>query len=317
LVSNKINKPSESITNIAVIDEVSVFTGTGLTFNTKTSDLVYGHASISSTNATFRDNLKAVAIGSYVTIAGTTSSLNNGTLLVTHITDDGTTGKMFVIGKDFVSQSSVAGTTVVNRVMFKDEITPAGSSTISKYVSNNIILNQVCGYLKINFAANVPVGSDVFVYYKAVKSSDIEGLNWIKIEPPTPVIKNDLGDFTYTDYHYNIETDKIITVDSISGVSGASTIVIPTTLGVSVGALVTGIGVGTAAVITKIDAGTGATAGQSTLTMSVVNESTVQGSVNIHSINGQFDTVTVKLVMQSTNTCAVPTIKDLRIIACA
>jgi hypothetical protein len=317
LVSNKINKPSESITNVAVIDEVSVFTGTGLTFSPKVSDTLYGHASISSTNATFRDNIKAVAIGSYVTIAGTTSSYNNGTLLVTHITDDGITGKMFVIGKDFVSQISVVGTTLVNRIMFKDEITPAGSSTISKYVSNNIILNQVCGFLKINFAANVPVGSDVFVYYKAVKSSDIEGLNWIKIEPPTPVIKNDLGDFTYTDYHYNVETDKIITVDAISGVSGASTIVIPTTTGVSVGALVTGIGVGTAAVITNIVNGTGATAGQSTLTMSVVNESTVQGSVNIHSTNGQFDTVTVKLVMQSTNTCAVPTIKDLRIIACA
>jgi len=322
LVSNKINKPSESNTNLAVIDEVSVFTGTELTFSPKSSDTVYGNASISSTNSTFRDNIKAVSIGSYITIAGTTSSLNNGTLLVSHITDDGTTGKLFFTFndssiQDFTSQSSVSGTTLVNKVMFKDEITPAGSSTISKYISNNIMLNQVCGYLKINFVANVPVGSDVFVYYKVVKSGNIDELNWIKIEPPTPVIKTDLGDFALTDYHYNVETDKIITVDAISGVSGASTIVIPTTTGVSIGALVTGIGVGTAAVITAIVDGTGADVGKSTLTMSVVNESTVQGSVNIHSTTGQFDTVAVKLVMQSTNTCAVPTIKDLRIIACA
>lgn len=321
LVSNKINKPSESNTNLAVIDEVSVFTGTGLTFNVKSADTVYGNASISSTNATFRDNLKAIAIGSYVTISGTTSSLNNGTFLVSHITDDGTTGKLFVTFntgiQDFTSQPSVSGTTVVNKVMFKDEITPAGSTTISKYVSNNIVLNQVCGYLKINFAANVPVGSDVFVYYKAIKSGDIEGLNWIKIEPPTPVIKTDINDFMLTDYHYNVETDKIINIDAISGVSGASTIVIPTTTGVAVGALVTGLGVGTAAVITAITDGTGTDAGKSTLTMSVVNASTVQGTINIHSTTGQFDTVAVKLVMQSTNTCAIPTIKDLRIIACA
>ena len=323
LVSNKINKPSESNTNLSVIDDVAVFiTGTGLTFNPKSSDSVYGNASISSTSSTFRNNINAVAIGSYITIAGTTSSLNNGTFLVSHITDDGSTGKLFFTFngssiQDFTSQPSVSGTTLVNKVMFKDEITPAGSSTISKYVSNNIVLNQVCGYLKINFAANVPVGSDVFVYYKAVKSGNIDELNWIKIEPPTPVIKTDINDFVLTDYHYNVETDKIITVDAISGLSGASTIVIPTTPGVSVGALVTGIGVGTAAVITAISDGTGATAGQTTLTMSVVNSSAVQGSINIHSTTGQFDTCAVKLVMQSTNTCAVPTIKDLRIIACA
>lgn len=322
LVSNKINKPSESNTNLAIIDDVAVFTGTGLTFNPKSSDTVYGNASISSTNSTFRDNIKAVAIGSYITIAGTTSSLNNGTFLVSHITDDGTTGKLFFTFngssiQDFTSQSSVSGTTLVNKIMFKDEITPAGSSTISKYVSNNIVLNQVCGYLKINFAANIPVGSDVFVYYKAVKSSTIEGLNWIKIEPTVPVIKTDISDFVLTDYHYNVETDKLINVDVISGVSGASTIVIPTTIGVSIGALITGIGVGTAAVITAIADGTGADVGKSTLTMSVVNASTVQGTINIHSTTGQFDTVTVKLVMQSTNTCAVPTIKDLRIIASA
>jgi hypothetical protein len=120
-----------------------------------------------------------------------------------------------------------------------------------------------------------------------------------------------------TDYHYNVETDKIINIDAISGVSGASTILIPTTTGVAVGALVTGLGVGTAAVITAITDGTGTDAGKSTLTMSVVNASIVQGTINIHSTTGQFDTVAVKLVMQSTNTCAVPTIKDLRIIACA
>lgn len=323
LISNKINAPIQSNTNLAVIDDISVFTGTGLTFNSKSTDSVYGNAYISSTNSTFRDNIHAIGIGSYITIAGTTSSLNNGTFLVTHITDDGATGKLFFVFpttstiQDFTSQSSVSGTTVVNKVMFYDEITPAGSSTISKYVTNNIALNQVCGYLKINFAANIPVESDVLVYYKASKSSDINALNWIKVEPPVPVTKTDLSDFTFTDYHFNVETDKIITVDSISGVSGANTIVIPTTAGVSIGALVTGIGVGTAAVITTIIDGTEANIGKTTLTMSVVNASTVQGSVNIHSTIGQFDTVAVKLVMQSTNTCAVPTIKDLRIIACA
>ena len=323
LISNKVNAPTESNTNLAGVDEVSVFTGTGLTFNTKASDSVYGNASISSTNSTFRNNIKAVSVGSYITVAGTTSSLNNGTFLVTHITDDGTTGKMFVSFpssssiQDFTSQSSVSGTTVVNKVMFFDEITPSGSSTISKYVSKNITLNQVCGYLKINFAGNIPVGSDVFVYYKATKSGTIDGLNWVKVDPSLPVVKTDLGDPSFTDYHYNVETDKIITVDAISGVSGASTIVIPTTTGVAVGALVTGVGVGTAAVITAITDGTGVDAGKSTLTMSVVNASTVQGSVNIHSTTGQFDTVAVKLVMQSTNSCAVPKIKDLRIIACA
>jgi hypothetical protein len=322
LIANKINKPYESNTNLALIDEVSVFTGVGLTFNTKMADTVYGNAFISSTDVTFRGKLKAIAIGTYITIAGTTSSLNNGTFLVSHITDDGTTGKLFVsfvdsVLQDFTSQVSLVGTTIVNKVMFKDDITPVGSSTVSKYVSNNIILNQVCGYLKINFSANVPLSSDVFVYYKAIKSGDINALNWVKIEPAAPVIKTDLSDFTFTDYHYNVETDNIITVDTISGVSGTNTIVIPTTVGVSIGSLVTGVGVGTASLITAIVNGTGADVGKSTLTMSVVNASTVQGSINIHSTIGQFDTVAVKLVMQSTNTCAIPTVKDLRIIACA
>jgi hypothetical protein len=201
--------------------------------------------------------------------------------------------------------------------MFFDEIAPVGSTSISKYVSNNIKLNQVCGYLKINFAANIPVNSDVLVYYKATKSSDINSLNWIKVDPSSPIVKTQLNDNTMTDYHFNVETDRIITVDAISGSSGAYTVVIPTTTGVAVGSLVTGIGIGTAAIITAITDGTGADAGKSTLTLSVANSSAVQGSVNIHSTVGQFDTVAVKLVMQSTNSSAVPTIKDLRIIACA
>ncbi len=288
-ISNKVNYPLESNINVAALDIKSMFTGATGAFSftnigtlwssgataasgaqyyyesrlyTVVQSGTFGSAapihtagravngtavleyagnpgSIQSTNASVRAVMPNLAVGKYITVSGTTS--NNGTFLVTGYSDNGTTG-IVVINNLVTSESSVSGSTVQLRELFLDDISPIGSSTVSKYVTRPVKLKLSSTFARIKFAANIPNGSDVQLYYKT-SVGDQSVLSTTKYSLATPsgngFTKVELGDETFYDVDYDLENMT------------------------------------------------------------------------------PFDNIVVKIVMKSTNSCAVPRIRDLRVIACA
>ncbi len=238
-ISNIVNYPTESNTNVAALDVKQLFTGA-------TGAFTFSSTGFSSTNATVRSAMAAIGIGRYVTIASATTAGNNGTYLVTGFTDDGTTATITLgtntSGGSFsgTSESAVSGTTVSVREMFYDEIAPDGSTTLSSFVTTPVKFANPSTYLRVRFAANIPTEADLLVYYKTCTGdkTQLDTAKYTLLTPDASVKKVELGDTTFTDMDYTL---------------------------------------------------TGMAA---------------------------FDTLVVKIVMKSTNSSAVPLVKDLRIIAC-
>jgi hypothetical protein len=293
-ISNKINTPREDNINVADLDNRTLFTGatgafafanvgsawaastsksagdqvhylgnlytvtiagtTGTSAPTFTSGLqmdgtatlAYAGKSsiITSTNAAVCALMQTVSVGKYVTISGSTTTANNGTYLVTSFVGDGSTTGTITIDRPtaVTAENAISGTTVQLRNLFVDEIAPTGSSSINKYISKNIKLENPSNFFRIRLSTNCPAEANVLVYYKTnpVGSTvDLEQVNWTLTSPDVAIRKVQNGDGTFYDVDYS--EDNLVPFDSIS----------------------------------------------------------------------------VKIVLQSTSSSAVPRVKDLRIIACA
>ena len=293
-ISNKINNPSQDNINVAVLDDRTLFTGAtgaytfanvgsawaastskvvgdqvfyagnlytvtiagttgtsapthtvGLAFN-GTATLVYAgnSATINSTNAAVCALMQTISVGKYVTISSSTTPGNDGTYLVTKVVGNGTsTGTITVLKtNNFTAESAASGTTVKLRTLFVDEIAPKGSSSVNKYISKAIKLENPSNFFRIRLSTNCPSESNIVVYYKTNpvgSTQDLELVNWTITAPDAAIKKVQNGDGTFYDVDYSEEN------------------LVP------------------------------------------------------------FDSIAVKIVMQSTNSSAPPRIKDLRIIACA
>lgn len=229
-ISNKINSPSESSTNVSPLDTNVLYTGVNFNFV---------NYSIKSTNTAVKALMSTVLVGTYITIAGATTGSNDGTFLVTSVTD----GEIVVNrSAPFNTENSVSGTSISTRTLFFDEITPIGSSSVSKYVSKTINLASPSTFLRVRLAANIPPEAKISVYYKTSQSgavSDFSNINWVLANPDSTITNVGFGEDIFYDVDYSVDN------------------LIP------------------------------------------------------------FDALAVKIVMTSTNSAAIPRVKDLRIIACA
>jgi len=198
-ISNKLNNPTESNTNVAAIDNVTAFTGATGAFT-----FVSG-GTLTSTNSSVRTAMAGIGIGKYVTISSATTTGNNGTFLVTGFSDDGTTATL-TLNTTFTGESAVTGTTVTSRILFASEIAPIGSSTISKYVTTPVKFANSSTYLRIMLAANIPAEANVSVYYKTCTgdSSKLSNAKYTLATPDGSVIKVDNGDPTFSDITYTL-----------------------------------------------------------------------------------------------------------------
>jgi hypothetical protein len=210
-------------------------------FSGATGAFNFTGSTITSTVSAVRTLISTIGIGQFIQVASATSLGNNGQFLVTNIADDGTTATITVSGVTFTTEAAVSATTVSTVNLFTDEIAPIGSSSASKYVTNAVKLALPSTFVKIRFAANVPSGADVDVYYKTSLGSTgtLDKTKYTLATPVVPAVKVENGNETFYDVDY-----------------------------------------------------------------SLTNMS-------------PFDAIQVKIVMKSTNSSAIPRIKDLRIIACA
>ena len=159
LISNMIDSPSQDKNNI-VLDSLLVLTSANISFN-GTNKITF---------STVTDNTKILSIrsGQYIIVSYNTTASPpvqvKKQVLVTNVASDGTyieTDTIFTAtGVDF----SVVTITALEG--FFDDITPYGSSSFCKYVTKKIDFINPSTYLKIFVSANVPVDSNIDVYYK-------------------------------------------------------------------------------------------------------------------------------------------------------
>lgn len=235
-VSNKINYPVESSVNVSAIDTTTLFTGATGAYSFATA------TTITSTNATVRPLMSTIGVGKYITISGATTSGNDGTYLVTAVSDNGTTATITVDGASFNVEAAASGTSVALRGMYVADIAPVGTSTYSNYISKNVKLSTPSSFIKIKFAAIVPDESAIEVYYKTSpvgSTSSFDTTNWTLASPTSTIPTTTVGSGVYTDIDYNVDGIPL------------------------------------------------------------------------------FDVMAIKIAFKSTNSCAVPRVKDLRIVACA
>ena len=88
---------------------------------------------------------------------------------------------------------------------YVSELSPSGSSSLSKYITKKITLNSEANSLQVVFGANRPDGALIEVYYKtAVSGSEtrIEDTAWVAMNLDTLVTTseatNEFKDYTYT-----------------------------------------------------------------------------------------------------------------------
>jgi hypothetical protein len=234
-ISNKVNSPSETNVNVANLDDNTLLSANStIAFNATVN-------TITTTNSTARQILQTVSVGKFLTISGSTSGTNDGTFLVTGVTDDGTTTTV-TVATALTTQTAGASVTIKQREFFVAEIAPVGSTSYSKYLTKKVNLANASIFARIRLAASIPPDAAVEVYYKVGAvgaTTEFSTVNWIPLSSDAPIIYAQQGSEQFTDMTF-------------------STGNIPA-----------------------------------------------------------FESIQVKLVMKSTNSSAVPRIKDLRVIACA
>ena len=197
VVSNKVDSPSESTTNVAAIDRVSLWSASASSF-------AFSGSTITSAVSGNQDIMKRIIPGTYIEIANATTAGNNGKVLVTAV--DTAVGTLTITGKTFTTENAGATTILYYYNSFFDEITPIESSSYSKYVSKVISLSNQSSLLRIKYAVSAPTASDVLVYYKiGTNGTQYNTLKWTLANPDKPMIKTAIGSNKFYDVDYTID----------------------------------------------------------------------------------------------------------------
>ena len=196
-ISNKINSPTESNTNVTGLDDnVVAAANTNIAFSSGST--------ITSSDTATKAILSALIPGKYLTIAGSGTSSNNGTFLITAVASDGSS---VTLNKTF--SSVVAGTaiTLTQREKFVDEIVPLDGSSYSSYVTKKINFANPSKFLRLQFAGNIPKEAAVEVYYKTNKvgsTTPFDQVNYTLASSDSTIINYDNSTGTFQDITYSL-----------------------------------------------------------------------------------------------------------------
>lgn len=206
-VKNKVNAPTATNTNVAVVDDRAIAAGgTAIAFNNNGK---MGYMSF-SVAADMLVN-KTLPIGRTITISGSVTA-NNGDCTVLAVSPDGAT---VWTDKVFTTAAAGAAITITLKELFVSELAPYGSSTISKYVTRKINLANPSTYLKVRLAASIPPAADVEVWYKVNPlgaSLAYENVTYTKMTPDFAIAKNSDGKF----YDYEFSLADQVAFDAIT-----------------------------------------------------------------------------------------------------
>lgn len=172
--------------------------------NTK---IAFSGNTITSTHPDVTANLLLIYnVGKTILISGAANPTNNGLAVVSMISDDNGTGTIEVFDKTFTTESAGAPITIKCYDRFKDERAYEGGSAIAKYVTKAIEFENISEFLKVLFAAYVPEGTYIDLYYRCTPPGPIDNIasvNWTYVPMPENV-KTGLP--YLVDVEYNIDT---------------------------------------------------------------------------------------------------------------
>jgi hypothetical protein len=310
-ISNKVNSPTEANMNVAVLDTATLFTG-------DTGAFSFSGSTITSTNATVRNLIKTIQVGKYIIVSGSTTSTNNGTYLVSGNVDgsntgDGTitcgTGSQTVSGAGTALETSIgtgitgAGTILYNSAGVLIGVVDSVISNITVLLVENAAVTVTAGGAYKITSTTATISNKTFTNEPSVPGTTVE-VKKMFVDEISPV-----GSSTHSKY-----VSKIINLENPSTYirvrlaanvpDEADLLVYYKTVGV------------TATHNPEIVNWTLFNADKGIV--KVQNGDETFNDVD-YSIVGlvPFDAVQIKLVMKSTNSSAVPRVKDLRIICCA
>jgi hypothetical protein len=194
LVGNRIDSPDQTL-NVAGIDDRILVSASSLV------SVDAANETITTSDAGVRETFKTVAVGKYITFAGSATT-NNGTYLVTSVASDGSS---IGVSGNLVTESSTSITlTLKNK--FIDEIAPVNSSASSKYVTKTVELKNPSTFFKILFAYNKPQEANIEVYYKTIpigSTTPQEQINYTLISPDSSLV-SEVNPNQFNDVEYSL-----------------------------------------------------------------------------------------------------------------
>ena len=310
-ISNKVNSPSEANMNVAAIDTTALFTGATGAFS-------FSGSTITSTNATVRNLIKTFQIGKYITVSASTTAGNDGTYLVTGNVDGSNTGAGLVTttlisptvtgnGSTVFLSSIGSGTTGAGTILYNSTgivigvVASVASDNVLTLVGNAAVALTTGAY-KIT-STTATISNKTFTGEAGAAGTTIS-VRKMFVDEIAPV-----GSSTHSKY-----VSKIINLENPS-----------TYIRVRLAANVPDEA---DLLVYYKTVGVGAAHNPETVNWTLFNADT--GIIKVQNGNetfndvdysivglAPFDAVQIKLVMKSTNSSAVPRVKDLRIICCA
>jgi hypothetical protein len=204
-IQDRINSPTLANVNYAAIDDRAV-TGPVSTIG------VAGTDTFITSNAIVKAAFLTVNVGRYIKVSGFASpaAANNGTWLVTEVASDGSYIKVAAsLTAITAGATGATAVSIVSSDRFVDEIAPFGSSSIAKYVTKKINLqntdDNATTFLKVRFAADNEQYASIKMYYKlqlANSNTDFSKTPYILANPTKAAVVSNDGAFT--DVEYNI-----------------------------------------------------------------------------------------------------------------
>lgn len=203
-IQNRINSPSASVMNVSALDTRTVVSANSLVSITNSNRFTTADA---TTKLAFLTANK----GRYIVTTGFATAANNSQFLVTDVAADGSYIEVVDVLSDgsfdtapLTNVSSGVSITINSLDRFVHEIAPLGSSSIAKYVSSKINLQNPSTFLKIRFAADVEQLANIDVYYKLQPFGSVNDFSkqiYVKAESPVlAAVKSDNGLFSDVEY---------------------------------------------------------------------------------------------------------------------
>jgi len=209
MVSNRINNPTETNMNVAGLDNQLVASNNLIQLDTA--------GRLFSADSATGLLLASIPIGRYLTIAGASSAGNNATYLVigTSPTNGVYLRNASTNSTTTVAQGSgVSVITVTQRITMVSEIAAIGSSSLSKYVTQRINLENSSTYLRIRMAVMLPTEAAVEVYYRLSSSGSTTDLSKV---PYTLVNPDAVIPYSFTAFtDVNFTLTNLVPFDGIS-----------------------------------------------------------------------------------------------------
>jgi hypothetical protein len=202
---NRVSNPT--LTNSAYVPSDSDFDKVTLTED-DASNIVYSGNQIQTSNTDVQADFEDLQIGQVIEIDNSDDSENDGQYTILNIAEDGSS---ITLDREFNSDEDPAGDSSggVNIFVYNnfiDEVSPASGTTAAKYMTRRVDLSEAAANstaLDIRFAADVPTGAAIDVYYKTKLSASDANFRDIIWEKAGTVTSTSVDGFADQEFEVN------------------------------------------------------------------------------------------------------------------